>query len=61
MSGVFDPDAAGMWLSVRVAEPPCDQLAALVDCVGLVEAAGLVRRGQVVRTEKVEVRSLDTY
>lgn len=30
-----------------MAEPPCAELAALVDCVGPVEAAGRVRRGQV--------------
>ncbi len=31
----------------RVVEPPCAELAALVECVGPVEAADLVRRGRV--------------
>ena len=31
----------------RVAEPPCAELAALVDAVGPVEAADRIRRGQV--------------
>ncbi|KZS70006.1 DNA processing protein DprA [Mycobacterium kansasii] len=46
MTAVADVLAAWAYLS-RVAEPPCAELAALVRCVGPLEAANRVRRGQV--------------
>jgi DNA processing protein len=48
MTGVFDDPAWPAWAYLsRVAEPPCPELTALVQCVGPVEAADRVRRGQV--------------
>lgn len=44
---MIDPTARAWAYLSRVAEPPCAQLAALVRCVGPVEAADRVRRGQV--------------
>ena len=46
MSTSDDDMRAWAYLS-RVAEPPCLELAALVQCVGPVEAAERVRRGLV--------------
>ena len=46
MSTAADDLRAWAYLS-RVAEPPCPELAALVQCVGPVEAADRVRRGLV--------------
>src|SRR5271163_5149507 len=46
MSTSNDDMRAWAYLS-RVAEPPCRELAALVHCVGPVEAADRVRRGLV--------------
>lgn len=44
----FDDPAWPAWAYLsRVAEPPCPELAALVGCVGPVEAADRVRRGLV--------------
>lgn len=48
MTAVFDDPAWPAWAYLsRVAEPPCPELTALVQCVGPVEAADRVRRGQV--------------
>jgi DNA processing protein len=47
MSAVFDPTLPAWAYLSRVAEPPCAELAALVDSVGPVEAAERVRSGQV--------------
>jgi DNA processing protein len=47
MSAVFDPTLRAWAYLSRVAEPPCAELAALVDSVGPVEAAERVRSGQV--------------
>jgi DNA processing protein len=47
MSEVFDPTLRAWAYLSRVAEPPCAELAALVETVGPVEAADRVRRGQV--------------
>ncbi|KZS82250.1 MULTISPECIES: DNA-processing protein DprA [Mycobacterium] len=46
MTAVADVLGAWAYLS-RVAEPPCAELAALVRCVGPLEAADRVRRGHV--------------
>jgi DNA processing protein len=48
MTAVFDDPAWPAWAYLsRVAEPPCPELAALVQRVGPVEAADRVRRGLV--------------
>ncbi len=48
MTTAFDDPAWPAWAYLsRVAEPPCPELAALVQCVGPVEAADRVRRGLV--------------
>ncbi|MBS2079370.1 DNA processing protein DprA, partial [Mycobacterium tuberculosis] len=48
MSATADGAALRAWAYLsRVAEPPCSGLAALVRCVGPVEAAERVRRGSV--------------
>jgi DNA processing protein len=48
MTAAFDDPAWPAWAYLsRVAEPPCPELAALVQCVGPVEAADRVRRGLV--------------
>ncbi|MEM6109220.1 DNA-processing protein DprA [Mycobacterium sp. 050272] len=48
MTAVFHDPAWPAWAYLsRVAEPPCPELAALVGCVGPVEAADRVRRGLV--------------
>jgi DNA processing protein len=48
MTAGFDDPALRAWAYLsRVAEPPCAELAALVQCVGPVEAADRVRRGLV--------------
>jgi DNA processing protein len=46
-TAVDDPTARAWAYLSRVAEPPCAELAALVQCVGPVEAADRVRRGLV--------------
>lgn len=45
---MIDPTARAWAYLSRVAEPPCAQLAALVRCVGPVEAADRVRAGRSV-------------
>jgi DNA processing protein len=48
MTATFDDPTWPAWAYLsRVAEPPCPELAALVRCVGPVEAADRVRRGMV--------------
>jgi DNA processing protein len=48
MTATFDDPAWPAWAYLsRVAEPPCPELAALVRCVGPVEASDRVRRGMV--------------
>jgi DNA processing protein len=48
MTAALDDHASRAWAYLsRVAEPPCAELAALVKCVGPVEAADRVRRGLV--------------
>ena len=48
MSDALDDPTRRAWAYLsRVAEPPCAELAALVETVGPVQAADLVRRGQV--------------
>ena len=48
MTAAFDDPAWPAWAYLsRVAEPPCPELATLVQCVGPVEAADRVRRGLV--------------
>jgi DNA processing protein len=48
MTAAFDDPAWPAWAYLsRVAEPPCPELAALVRCVGPIEAADRVRRGLV--------------
>jgi DNA processing protein len=48
MTTAFDDPAWPAWAYLsRVAEPPCPELAVLVQCVGPVEAADRVRRGLV--------------
>ncbi len=48
MTSTIDTPALRAWAYLsRVAEPPCAELAALVRCVGPVEAAERVRRGSV--------------
>ncbi|SPM43634.1 smf family protein [Mycobacterium numidiamassiliense] len=47
MTAVDDPAALAWAYLSRVVEPPCPQLAALVQSVGPVEAAERVRRGLV--------------
>ncbi|WAJ46877.1 DNA-processing protein DprA [Mycobacterium sp. Aquia_216] len=48
MTASFDDPTWPAWAYLsRVAEPPCPELAALVQCVGPVEAADRVRRGLV--------------
>jgi DNA processing protein len=47
MTAVDDPALRAWAYLSRVAEPPCAELAALVQCVGPVEAADRVRRGLV--------------
>jgi DNA processing protein len=48
MTIAVDDSALRAWAYLsRVAEPPCAELAALVQCVGPVEAADRVRRGLV--------------
>ncbi|MEZ0353544.1 DNA-processing protein DprA [Mycobacterium sp. pR1184] len=48
MTAVFHDPTWPAWAYLsRVAEPPCPELAALVGCVGPVEAADRVRRGLV--------------
>ena len=48
MTAALDDPASRSWAYLsRVAEPPCAELVALVQCVGPVEAAERVRRGVV--------------
>src|SRR6202000_2859730 len=47
MTALDEPESLAWAYLSRVVEPPCPQLAALVQSVGPVEAAERVRRGQV--------------